>query len=129
MKIKGAFTVLSGLLIFSGFLLARCAKQGSPSGGPKDTNPPVVRLEEPPNRSVLFNSTKFTVTFNEFIQLKDPSKEIFISPPMKIKPDYKVQGKKLVVNFKEELKPDATYTINFGNAIEDFTEGNVSHKL
>jgi uncharacterized protein (DUF2141 family) len=43
---------------------------------------------------------------------------------MKIKPEFKVEGKKLVVDFKEALKARSTYTLNFGNAIEDYTEGN-----
>lgn len=104
--------------------LFNCAKQGSPTGGPKDVDPPVAVQEIPPQKTVHFNETRITIIFNEFIQLKDQAKEIFISPPMKTKPEYKVQGKKLLVEFQEELKPDATYTINFGKAIVDFTEAN-----
>ena len=102
----------------------RCARPGSPAGGPKDEAPPEVVQEIPPNRSVFFNANKATISFNEFIQLKDPSKEIFISPPMRTKPLFKVQGKKVVIEFQEELKENTTYTVNFGNAVVDFTEGN-----
>lgn len=104
--------------------LFNCAKQGSPTGGPKDVDPPVAVQEIPPQKTVHFNESSITIIFNEFIQLKDQAKEIFISPPMKTKPEYKVQGKKLLVEFQEELKPNATYTINFGKAIVDFTEAN-----
>ena len=124
LKIKGSITVLSALFLFSGFFLARCARPGTPAGGPKDEVPPKVISAIPANRSVFFNSKDATITFNEFIQLKDPSKEIFISPPMRTRPEFKVQGKKIIVEFKEELKANSTYTLNFGNAIVDFTEGN-----
>ncbi len=111
---------MAGLAI----LVAGCAKQGAPTGGPKDTEPPVALSQNPPNKTVRFTATKITLTFNEFVQLKDPAKEIFISPPMRIKPEYKASGKNIVIQFKEPLKPDATYTINFGKAIADFTEAN-----
>jgi uncharacterized protein (DUF2141 family) len=114
----------SGLILFSCLLLWQCARQGTPTGGPKDSTPPEIVGEIPENRSVNFRESKVFITFNEFIQLKDASKEIFISPPMKTKPEYKAQGKKIVVEFKEDLKANSTYTINFGSAIVDFTENN-----
>jgi uncharacterized protein (DUF2141 family) len=116
--------ILTILFLFSTFLLIRCARPGNPAGGPKDETPPEVVSEDPPNRTLNFNYTKATITFNEFILLKDPSKEIFISPPMKIRPEFKVAGKKIYMEFKEELKPNSTYTLNFGSSIIDFTESN-----
>jgi len=112
------------LIVVSAFALVQCARQGSPSGGPKDETPPSVISEVPPNRTVYFNFPQATITFSEFVSLKDPAKEIFISPPMRTKPEYKVNGKKIIIEFQEELKENSTYTINFGNAIVDFTEGN-----
>jgi len=125
LKNKGAITILSVVFLFSGFFLVRCARQGTPSGGPKDTAPPEVISEMPPNRSVFFNAGSASINFNEFVQLKDPSTEIFISPPMRIKPEFKIQGKKIIVEFQEELKANSTYTINFGNSIVDYTESNI----
>ena len=112
------------IVILSGTILVQCAKQGTPAGGPKDEDPPELIAAVPPERSVNFAATKITLTFNEFIQLKNPGKEIFISPPMKVKPEYKVQGKKLLIDFQEELQKNSTYTINFGNAIVDYSESN-----
>jgi uncharacterized protein (DUF2141 family) len=113
-------TASLGILIFS-----RCAHQGSLAGGPKDIVPPTAIEAEPPDRTTSFSADRITITFYEFITLKNPAKEIFISPPMQTRPEYKAQGKKLVVEFKEELKSNSTYTINFGNSVTDFTEGNV----
>jgi uncharacterized protein (DUF2141 family) len=124
MKIKVPAAVLAMVLILMGLTMVRCAKQGTPTGGPKDEEPPAFESAIPPDHTVFFNSEKITITFNEFVQLKNPAKEIFVSPPMKIKPEYKVNGKKVIIEFQEELKENSTYTINFGNAIVDFTEGN-----
>src|SRR5512145_2162082 len=118
----GIFTII--LVMLAGLLLVRCAKQGTPSGGPKDETPPGVISENPPNRTVNFNFPKATITFDEFVSLKDPAKEIFISPPMRIKPEYKASGKKVIIEFREELKANSTYTVNFGSSIVDFTEAN-----
>lgn len=121
-KLKSILPLIAmiGIALF----ISSCAKQSTPTGGPKDETPPKVISEEPPNRTVLFNYPKATITFDEFISLKDASKEIFVSPPMRTKPEYKVVGKKLLIEFQEALKENSTYTINFGNSIVDFTEGN-----
>jgi uncharacterized protein (DUF2141 family) len=113
------------LFLIPGFLLIRCARPGSPTGGPEDKTPPSVRYTIPPNRSLEFKAKKITIAFNEFIELKDAAKEIFISPPMKIRPEFNVTGKDVIVVFQQELIPNSTYTINFGNAIVDFSAGNI----
>lgn len=95
-----------------------------PEGGPRDVTPPVVVNAEPGIYSTNFSSMKAVVTFDEFIQLKDARKETFISPPMDKPPEFKVRGKSLVIEFQEPLKENTTYSIFFGNAIVDLTEGN-----
>jgi uncharacterized protein (DUF2141 family) len=124
LKKHSAIISFTGMIILLGMIVTQCAKQSSPTGGPQDNDPPVFLEAEPANRSVFFVADKAIITFNEFIQLKDPSKEIFMSPPMRTKPDFKTQGKKVIIQFNEELKPNTTYTVNFGNAITDYTEGN-----
>lgn len=105
-------------------LLFSCAHPVSPGGGPKDPNAPVVLSSFPENGSANFNTDKFTIEFDEFITLKDIQNQALISPPLFERPDYKVKGKSLQVNFNEELKPNTTYSVYFGDAITDITEGN-----
>jgi len=124
LKLFGIFRIFLILFLIPGIFLIRCARPGSPTGGPKDTTPPEVRSAVPPNRTINFEARKITISFNEFIQLKDPAKEIFITPPMRTRPEFKTTGKNIVVEFNEELKSNSTYTINFGNSIIDFTESN-----
>ena len=103
----------------------RCANVVSPSGGPKDTVPPIVLQSVPENQTANFHDKEIHITFDEYVTLNNPNSNIFISPPLEKNPEYKLSGKSLIIKFKEALKPDVTYSINFGEAIKDLHEGNV----
>ncbi len=112
------------LIITVGYFIASCANPVSPSGGPKDVDPPVHVKAEPPLYTKNFTSNKIKITFNEFIQLKDVTNQVIISPPMDEMPDFKVKGKSLIIELNEELKENTTYNIFMGDAIVDLTENN-----
>ena len=118
-------------LLFYLFLLlltqafTRCANPVSPMGGPKDKLPPVILSCDPPSKSVHFSQKNIKIEFNEFIELKNAATEIFISPPMKKPLETRLRGKSLVLQFEDSLKPNTTYSLSFGNAITDLTEGNI----
>jgi uncharacterized protein (DUF2141 family) len=117
--------ILNGIcIIFAGYFITSCANPVTPEGGPKDTDPPVFLKSDPPLYSKNFKENKIKITFNEFIQLKDVNKQVIISPPMQIMSDFRLKGKSLVIEIKEELKENSTYNIFFGNAIVDLTENN-----
>ncbi|MCP4310096.1 MAG: Ig-like domain-containing protein [Bacteroidetes bacterium] len=101
-----------------------CAQQGSPTGGPRDEDPPMVMESEPPNYSTRFEAKKIHIIFDEYIVLDNVNQELVVSPPMEEKPRVKLKGKALVIEFEEELKDSTTYTFNFGGAIKDLHEGN-----
>ncbi len=103
----------------------QCAKIGAPSGGPKDVTPPKVLESDPVNYATHFKKERISITFDEFIQLKDIDKSLIISPPMKEKPYARMKGKTLLVDLNNELKDSTTYTLYFGNSIADLNEGNV----
>jgi len=114
---------MSGILI-----LEACARQGTPSGGDKDTQPPRIIREIPPSGTVNFRGNKIVIKFDEFIQLDNPFQNILISPPLTQKPKIKPVGyadKTLEIKFKEPLRPNTTYTVYFNRSIKDFHEGNV----
>ena len=112
-------------LITTALLLFRCANPVTPEGGPKDLKPPSVIACDPPNFAVNFKENNFRIDFNEFINLKNPATEVFISPPLKTPLDPRLRGKSLVMKFDDSLVSNITYSISFGNAITDFTEGNI----
>lgn len=117
--------IISILLILVALLLTRCANVVAPTGGEKDTTPPKVTEAHPANHSTGFDGHKIQITFDEYITLNNASQQVLISPPLATKPDIKLSGKTVSIKFKEELKPNTTYTIHFGEAIKDFHEGNV----
>lgn len=107
------------------FLLG-CASTGSPSGGPRDKiAPQLVEEKSAKNFSTNYFPEKLELVFDEWIELKNQQREILISPPFFKTPKITSRGKKVTVEFPEEepLREDATYTINFGKSIVDFTEG------
>ncbi len=103
-----------------------CASMGSPSGGARDTLAPEVVKIWPENLSTSFKEKSIELRFNEYIQLKDPKKQIFLSPPAG-NIESKLKGKSLVINLPDSLREATTYTLNFGNALSDLNEGNVQN--
>ena len=113
------------LLIAALVVLYSCANRGQgPQGGPKDKTPPKVVKSIPADKSTNVSKNQVEIDFDESINLKDISKNVIISPPQRINPDIKAYGKKLTIQFADTLIPNTTYSVNFGEAIEDMTEGN-----
>tara|TARA_B100000287_G_scaffold144004_1_gene135897 strand:+ start:1130 stop:2755 length:1626 start_codon:yes stop_codon:yes gene_type:complete len=109
-------------------LAASCARRSSPSGGEKDSIPPVLIASNPKINSVNFNSDEIRLTFDEWVKLDNLDKQLIISPPLE-KKKYEVKPlggitKKIFVNFLDSLAENTTYTFNFGNSIVDNNEGN-----
>lgn len=104
-----------------------CAStKAAPSGGPKDTIPPVVVEAVPAMNATSFPIEKgsIEIAFNEYVQIKDATKNILLSPPQKKPVKARVKGKGILVTFQEPLDTNTTYSLNFGNAIVDNNEGN-----
>lgn len=118
-----------GLLFFAFMVLAlwQCARRGSPSGGPKDVTPPQLVRTEPENFSTNFNATKIRLYFDELIKLQNVQNQLVVSPPFKNAAEISPQGlpsKYIELVIKDTLRENTTYTINFGQSIQDNNEGN-----
>ena len=109
-----------GLISF----LQGCARMGSPVGGPKDEEHPLIVKSNPPFNTINFDSKEIDITFNEFIELKDLNNNLIISPPVEKKPMIREKGKVLNIKFEEEFEDSTTYNIYFGNSVQDYNEGN-----
>ena len=101
-----------------------CARMGSPDGGWYDDDPPVVLGSTPADKATGVKTNKIAIYFDEFIKLADPTQSVIVSPPQMEMPEIAEKGKKIVVELKDTLKPDMTYTIDFSDAISDNNEGN-----
>jgi len=107
------------------FLISACASVQSPTGGPRDTDPPKIVKETPKNLTRNFSATEIQIEFDEFIKLVNEYTEISISPAIDIPPVYKARKQILEIKFDQKLEEKTTYTINFGKAITDVNESNV----
>ena len=113
------------LLAISCLLLAvGCARMGSPDGGWYDDDPPRILGSMPADKATGVKSKKVTIYFDEYIKISDPTQNVIISPPQLEMPEIATKGKKIVVELKDTLKPDMTYTIDFSDAISDNNEDN-----
>lgn len=114
-------------LLFLSAFLSRCASMMTPSGGPRDSLPPVIVRMTPDNFAVnrpLTGHDKIYIEFDEYVQLKDQQKEFYTSPAMKKKPTVTMRGKGIVVQLRDTLEPNTTYALDFGSMIRDNNEGN-----
>ena len=103
---------------------AACATRVAPNGGAKDTSAPKVISANPLNGATGFQGNKITLTFDEFIQLKDGGTGILISPPMLVPPTVVLKGKALQISLNQALEPNTTYTVTVGKSVVDISEGN-----
>jgi hypothetical protein len=102
-----------------------CANIVPPTGGPKDTLPPVLIHADPGIRSLHVSSNKIVLTFDEYIDMKDIHKNLIVSPVPKLTPTVTSHLKVITITLKDTLQPNTTYALNFGKAVTDVNEGNV----
>lgn len=115
-------------LIYLLFVLA-CARQTSPTGGPKDTIPPVLTSSNPVNGQILFKGKTIELTFSELITLAAPKEQLIITPT--IGKDYEISARndKVILQYERDLQDSTTYTFNFRDAVQDITEKNPARNL
>src|SRR5690606_21832827 len=112
------------ILMISG-LISGCASIKQPTGGPRDSTPPTVVKETPPNLTRNFKAERIQIQLSEFFKLNNEFKEISISPEMEKIPEFRIRKNILEIRLQDTLEQNTTYTINFGNSIVDYNERNV----
>ena len=116
------------VFVFVSLLLAlvvhSCANIAAPTGGAYDVDPPVVRSSTPDFNALNVSPQRVEIEFDENIKIESPSEKVIITPPQKIMPIIRSAGRKAIVELKDELLPNTTYTIDFTDAIVDNNEGN-----
>jgi len=116
-----------GIIISTLLFSHSCANTTTPpSGGPKDTIPPLLTGMYPVigQTQVPAKKTKLQLKFNEYVVVKDP-KGIYLSPPLEKSPLHKIKGKSIIIRFENDLDSNKTYTLDLTNAIADNNEGNM----
>jgi len=105
-------------------LVVSCANRVTPTGGARDTLPPVVKACSPPDSSVNFSESMIRIIFDESISLNDLQNQLLISPLMAERPEVRADKKQLLISLPDSLRPNTTYLIRLGKSIVDVHEGN-----
>jgi uncharacterized protein (DUF2141 family) len=106
-----------------------CAKQAAPTGGPKDTIPPILIRSTPKNETVNFSGRNIELEFSEMIDASTAKDQLIITPTLG--KDFEVRTKRnlVIVDIKKNLDPNTTYSFNFRESVKDVTEKNPAKKL
>lgn len=118
------------LSIFIIIIIISCAKQSTPTGGPRDEDPPELLSITPQNETTNIKPSTIELEFNEFVGLENPNKQIIITPRIK-KEEMEVTANKnkVIIKLNQELEDSTTYVFNFQKSIKDITEGNTPENL
>lgn len=105
-------------------IISSCANQGMPTGGPRDSIPPVITSTFPKYKALNYKGNEIRITFNEFIIPDEVPEKLVVSPPLEKRPTILTKSKTLIIRFNEELKDSATYSLDFKNSVADNNEKN-----
>lgn len=111
------------------FLIFSCARQTTPTGGPRDTIPPTLISSLPQNGTVNFKGKAIQLNFDEAVILNNPREQIIITPDLGKPVEAKVKKNQVTINLETELVPNTTYSVNFREAVQDITEKNPAQSL
>lgn len=115
--------ILFLLFVALTFLLAvSCAKQGTPTGGPRDTIPPTVINSIPENQSLNFKGNELFFLFDERINADKLKQQLIISPNTDLEYSYVVKKDRLIIKLESALEDSITYTFNFLDGVTDITD-------
>jgi hypothetical protein len=121
--IKYLTTIALALVIIA------CANVRTPTGGPDDKTAPVVLQYSPANFSTQFGSRQIIVEFDEWIQLNDINNQLIVSPPMDPAPIVTLKKKSIIVQLSDDLLENTTYSLSFGEGVEDYRASNAASGL
>lgn len=118
-------TIKKYLIIFSQLiLLAGCANQLPPGGGPVDTVPPKIIEGYPQTGTTNFSGDYMKFKFSKYIDKQTLKSAMFISPAIEGELDYDWTGTSVKIKFPHKLKKDITYSVTIGTDLVDYNNHN-----
>jgi len=131
MKIYNSIIILLavGFCYLLSVMGSGCAQIGMPTGGPRDTIPPVLLNANPPNKTTHFEGNRITFTFDEYVHLQDLQKYLLVAPEPKIIPNITSKLKTVSIKIRDTLQANTTYSFQFGDALQDINENNPLHNF
>lgn len=126
MKIRTTlFLILSVFIVYVLSVAASgCAQVGVPTGGFRDSLPPVLLKATPTNNTLNFTGKQVTLTFDEYVQIQNIQENLLVSPTPKINPNITFKLKTVTIKLRDTLEANTTYSVQFGKSITDINENN-----
>src|SRR4051812_44253647 len=117
---KGILYFLSVVLTFKIlFLSSGCANIIPPTGGPRDTLPPLLLQSNPKDSMVNFKETnkekRISLYFDEYVEVQNYQENLIVSPTLKNTPVVEGKLHTVTIRIKDTLEANTTYSLNFGN--------------
>jgi hypothetical protein len=122
MKNKDLFVIALATLMFS------CATIVPPTGGPNDTTPPKILSIVPKDKTIRFTAKTINITFDEYVDLKEPDQRIALFPSAETPIKTKIKGKEIEIDLPENLEKNTTYKLVMDGCFVDIHEGNAIEK-
>lgn len=121
MKHPGRYLILYLLPLA---LLASCARVGTPTGGPEDETPPALITSNPEDGKTGFEGSILELIFDERIATRSIETDLIITPKPEGTFRARVNKNILSLSFTEPFEENTTYSLSFGNTIQDLTNNN-----
>ncbi len=113
------------ILIISALLFSSCANIVPPTGGLRDSLPPVLINSLPKDSAVNILTNKILLEFDEYVQIdNDWLNKVIVSPYPNQSPNILSKLRTVTIRMRDTLQPNTTYSINFANTLKDVNEGN-----
>ena len=124
-------TILKSIFLFTLIteLLLQCANPASPTGGPKDTIPPVLIQSYPVSGQTNFKENEFILEFSEIVSADQLTQKIITTPKTDVRFKTLIRKNTLTIRFENEFKDSTTYNFNFADGVVDITEKNPVENL
>lgn len=117
------FKLRNSLVIGIAVVAVGCAQVRGLNGGTKDVTPPKLLTQSIDSFATNIATQTLILSFNEYVQA-GAATEVLISPALKQPPILVCSKRTATLSWLDTLKKNTTYTIEFGNAVSDVTEGN-----
>lgn len=112
------------LIIIAYQLFNSCANPASPTGGPRDTIPPIRLLTIPEDKSINYKDQSIYMEFDERLKTDKIKDQLIITPLVESDYDYMIKKNTIKLTFEDPFADSTTFTLNFRESIQDITEGN-----
>jgi len=103
-----------------------CANQLPPSGGEDDTSSPKVLKIFPLPNSLNYSGNSISIEFDEYIDRRSFKDALFISPKPMGELNYNWSGKKVEIEFPNNLLKNTTYTFVVGKGLKDIRNNSIT---